>query len=80
MISLCRTLLKVKCHYAFRQNAIDEAVETKKFFVKKTKENTYELKLNHVYWHNVQGQLCITKKRNMLFGCVDPETSFDIVN
>lgn len=60
------SIIEVKCPYTHRQNTIDEAIQTKQFYINKTKENNYELNKNHIYWHQIQGQLYITK-RNMCY-------------
>lgn len=60
------SIIEVKCPYTHRPNTIDEAIQTKQFYVNKTKENNYETNKNHIYWHQIQGQLYITK-RNMCY-------------
>lgn len=59
-------LLEIKCPFTQRDNTIEEAVSSDKFYIKKNEEGKYELRKEHNYWHQVQGQLHITG-RNLCF-------------
>ena len=52
------SVLEVKCPYAERNMTIEEAVNTSpNFCLKKTESGQYALKEEHVYWHQVQGEI-----------------------
>lgn len=55
-------ILEVKCPYTQRNATIAEAVEQKDFYIQKDEEGTYQLKENHPYYHQVQGQLHLTQR------------------
>lgn len=52
------SVLEVKCPYTERNMTIEEAVNTSpNFCLKKTESGQYALKEEHVYWHQVQGEI-----------------------
>ena len=55
-------VLEVKCPYTERNSTIKEAVLSKPSCLEKGENSTICLKKDHVYWPQVQGQLCLTKK------------------
>lgn len=58
-------VLEVKCPYTQRSQTLEESLKHKTFCLVQN-EGKYELKRDHVYWHQVQGQLYLTK-RNFCF-------------
>ena len=55
-------LLEVKCPYTQRNNTIAEAVQCSSFCLCEDGSGSYTLKAAHPYWHQVQGQLYLTKR------------------
>ena len=52
------SVLEAKCPYTERNTTIEEAVNTSSnFCLKKTENGQYALKEEHVYWHQVQGEI-----------------------
>jgi len=61
-------IVEIKCPYTARDMTIDEALQTKSFYLERAGEdNSLMLKKSHVYWHQVQGQLHITKREYCYF-------------
>ena len=60
-------LLEVKCPFTQRDSTIEEAVSSDNFYIKKNPEGHYELKKEHVYWHQVQGQLHLSEREICFF-------------
>ena len=61
-------ILEVKCPYSIRSKTIDSAIESEKgFYLTRDDCQNYKLEHNHQYWHQVQGQLHITKKNLCYF-------------
>ena len=62
-------LLEVKCPFPQRDSTIEEAVSSSTFYTVKNLAGQYELDREHIYWHQVQGQLHITGRYIiLLFG------------
>lgn len=60
-------ILEVKCPYKAREMTINDALkEIKGFYVNKEGE-TYSLRRDHRYWHQVQGQLHLTERQTCYF-------------
>ena len=55
-------VLEVKFPYTERNSTIEEAVLSKSFCLEKGENSTLCRKKDHVYWHQVQGQLYLTKR------------------
>lgn len=55
-------IVEVKCPFTQRNATIAEAVEKKDFYIKKNEEGSYKLQETHQYWHQVQGQLHLTRR------------------
>lgn len=55
-------VLEVNCPYTFRNTTLGEAAKSESFFLKKEESGEFKLKKNHVYWHQVQGQMYITNR------------------
>ena len=55
-------VLEIKCPYTQRNDLIADAVKSDNFCLKVNDDGTYSLKNEHVYWHQVQGQLYLTKR------------------
>lgn len=52
------SVLEAKCPYTAKNMTIEEAVNTSpSFCLKKTENGQYALKEEHVYWHQVQGEI-----------------------
>ena len=60
-------VLEVKCPYTFWNSTWDEALKSESFFLKKEENGEFILKKDHVYWHQVQGQLHITNREICYF-------------
>ena len=60
-------VLEVKCPYTQRNLTIAEAVLNDSFCLKRNHDGTYQLKQDHVYWHQVQGQLFLTRRHFCFF-------------
>ncbi|KAI7813722.1 hypothetical protein IRJ41_024467, partial [Triplophysa rosa] len=59
-------ILEVKCPYNAREMTIDDAVKMKRFYFSK-EGDTYSLRRDHRYWHQVQGQLHLTERQTCYF-------------
>ncbi|XP_031549225.1 uncharacterized protein LOC116286787 [Actinia tenebrosa] len=60
-------VLEVKCPYTQRNCMIAEAVTNDSFCLKTNNDGKYELKTDHVYWHQVQGQMFLTQREFCYF-------------
>ena len=60
------SLLEVKCPYRERNLTLKEAVQNKDFCLQREGEK-YSLKRDHVYWHQVQGQLYLSGRTTCHF-------------
>jgi hypothetical protein len=60
-------VLEVKCPFTARILTLDEAMKNKSFFLHKDENGVIHLKQNHVYCHQVQGQMCLTKRNFCYF-------------
>lgn len=56
------SVLEAKCPYTHRDLTIEEAIKTSNFYLEK-KDGEIVLKRDHVYWHQVQGHLFLTKRK-----------------
>ena len=67
-----QTVLEAKCPYTERNKTIEEAVQSSAtFFLEKCeREQCYTLKKDHIYWHQVQGEMYFSQ-RKLLFCCLD---------
>lgn len=62
------TVLEVKCPYTERNLTVAEAVESATFCLEKcTSGQGYALKKDHVYWHQVQGEMYFSRRRFCYF-------------
>ena len=62
------SVLEAKCPYTERNMTIEEAVNTSpSFCLKKCKNGQYALKRDHIYWHQVQGEIYFTRKNFCYF-------------
>lgn len=59
-------VLEVKCPYSTREMTITEALAIKGFCVSK-EGDSYHLRDDHPYWHQVQGQLHLTGRQTCYF-------------
>lgn len=55
-------VVEVKCPYAHRNSTIEQTLGHDGFCLTKNKEGLITLKENHIYWHQVQGQLYLTNR------------------
>ena len=55
-------VLEVKCPYTVRNLTIRDAVNSSTFCLRVNQDGSYALKEDHVYWHQVQGQMCLTNR------------------
>lgn len=61
-------VLEVKCPYTQRNSGIDEALKAKNFCLEKAADGSAVcLRKNHDYWHQVQGQMFVTKRKCCFF-------------
>ena len=60
-------VVEVKCPYTYRNQTLDESLKHKTFCVKQVENGKYELKRDHVYWHQVQGQIYLTQRNFCYF-------------
>ncbi|KAA0717401.1 hypothetical protein E1301_Tti022895 [Triplophysa tibetana] len=60
-------ILEVKCPYNAREMTIDDAVKQKKISYISKEGDTYSLRRDHKYWHQVQGQLHLTGRQTCYF-------------
>lgn len=65
LVGTC-SLLEVKCPYRERNLTLEEAVLNKDFCLQR-EGGIYSLKQDHVYWHQVQGQLHISGRTTCHF-------------
>lgn len=62
------TVLEVKCPYTERNLTIAEAVESATFCLEKCESGQcYTLKKDHVYWHQVQGEMYFSRRKFCYF-------------
>ena len=59
-------VLEVKCPYTFKKELITEAAKNSSFCLG-IDDGQYFLKRDHVYWHQVQGQMFLTKRTMCYF-------------
>jgi len=63
-----KTILEMKCPYTERNNTIEEAVKSKTFCLEKSESGQgYALKKDHVYWHQVQGEMYFSRRKFCYF-------------
>lgn len=72
-------VVEVKCPFSKRSCTIDEAVKCKDFCLIKNDTGLYELKKNHVYWHQIQGQIYISKRQKCYFVVWTPKEFITLV-
>lgn len=60
------SVVEAKCPYTQRNLTIEEAIATNNFCLEK-KDGKISLRLNHAYWHQVQGQMFFTKQPKCYF-------------
>lgn len=60
-------VVEIKCPYTQRNELIADAVKNDTFCLKLNVNGTYSLKEDHIYWHQVQGQLYLTKRNFCYF-------------
>lgn len=60
-------VLEVKCPYTQRNSGIDEALKANNFCLEKAADGSVCLRKNHDYWHQVQGQMFLTKRTFCFF-------------
>ena len=60
-------VLEVKCPFTARNLTLEEAMKNESFFLHKDENGVVSLKQDHVYWHQVQGQMCLTKRNFCYF-------------
>ena len=62
------TVLEVKCPYMERNITVEEAVESTTFWLEKCESGQgYALKKDHVYWHQVQGEVYFSHRKFCYF-------------
>ena len=62
------SVLEVKCSYTERNMTMEEAVNiSPNFCLKKTESGQYALKEEHVYWHQVQGEIHFAQRKLCYF-------------
>ena len=63
------TVLEAKCPYTERNLTIEEAVKSSTFCLEKceTEQTGYALKKDHVYWHQVQGEMYFSQRKFCYF-------------
>ena len=59
-------VLECKCPYTQRNGTIEEACKSKDFCLENI-NGKYALKTTHVYWHQIQGQIYLTKRKYCYF-------------
>ena len=60
-------VIEIKCPYTQRNMMIADAVLEDKFCLGRSQNGNYFLKQEHVYWHQVQGQIHLTKRKFCFF-------------
>ena len=60
-------VLEVKCPYTVRNMSITDAMLRPDFCLRYGEEKQILLKKPHIYWHQVQGQLFLTKRSKCYF-------------
>ena len=60
------SVLEIKCPYTQRNSTIVDAVMSEKFCLERSQDGSFVLKKEHVYWHQVQGQMYLTN-RNLCY-------------
>ena len=62
------TVLEVKCPYTERNLSIEEAVKSTAFCLDSNESGlSYELKKDHVYWHQVHGDMYFSHRKFCFF-------------
>ena len=62
------SVLEAKCPYTERNMTIEDAVNTSpNFCLKKIENGQYALKEEHVYWHQVQGEIYFSRRKFCYF-------------
>ena len=62
------TVLETKCPYTERNLTIEEAVKSATFCLEKNEDGEgYALKKDHVYWHQVQGEMYFSLRKFCFF-------------
>jgi len=62
------TVLEAKCPYTERNVTIEEALKSRTFCLKKSESGRgYALKKEHVYWHQVQGEMYFSRRKFCYF-------------
>ena len=59
-------VLEMKCQFSQREEPLKDSLRKKAFCLERS-GSTYFLKKNHAYWHQVQGQMYVTKRNNCYF-------------
>ena len=64
-----QTVLEAKCPYTERNMTIEEAVQSSATFCleKCESEQCYTLKKDHIYWHQVQGEMYFSQRKFYYF-------------
>ena len=60
-------IIEIKCPFTARDKTVAEACEDNSFCLMKDQANEYQLRQNHEYWLQVQGQLLVTGAPFCLF-------------
>lgn len=60
------SVLEAKCPYTQRDLTIEEAIKDSNFCLQK-KDGEIVLKRDHVYWHQIQGHMFLTKRKKCYF-------------
>ena len=60
------SVLEAKCPYTHRDLTMKEAIKTSNSYLEK-KDGEIVLKRDHVYWHEVEGHLFLTKRNKCYF-------------
>jgi YqaJ-like viral recombinase domain len=58
-------LVEVKCPYTFRASTIPDLLNSEKSFIVQNNIGDYVLKPGHDYYHQCQGQMCLTGRTQM---------------
>ena len=59
-------VLEVKCPFSQREESLEDFIKKNTFFLEKN-GSIHSLKRNHIYWHQVQVQMYLTKGNNCYF-------------
>ena len=60
-------VLEAKCSYTHRNESIEDALKSKTFCLEKGEDGSFSLKKDHDYYHQVQGQMYLAKRRFCYF-------------